>query len=137
MSACAASREVSSCGAAGVPARPRERVGGARSGWPATPSLERVHVLYSGHVQGVGFRWRTTRCAAAFDANASAVNAPAVNGWVRNLSDGRVELVAEGDRATLEAFLASVRGEMGALIRDERATWGPARGDLAPFTIVR
>ena len=58
----------------------------------------RRRVLYSGHVQGVGFRYTTRGIAQGY----------AVTGFVRNLSDGRVELVAEGNPAIVEAFLNEV-----------------------------
>ena len=60
-------------------------------------------VLYSGRVQGVGFRYTAQHLAAGY----------AVAGHVRNLSDGDVELVAEGDAAEVERFLAAVAGRMG------------------------
>jgi acylphosphatase len=86
-----------------------------------------VRVLYAGEVQGVGFRWRALQRASG----------RGLAGFVRNLPDGSVELVAEAPRAVLEAFLADVREEMGDLIRDERATWSAARGDLGRFGIAR
>jgi acylphosphatase len=56
------------------------------------------HVLYSGQVQGVGFRYTAQRLAAGFP----------VAGYVRNLPNGNVELVAEGPADQVEAFLAAV-----------------------------
>lgn len=90
-------------------------------------SRARVHVCYTGEVQGVGFRWRAARCASGI----------AIDGFVRNLPDGSVELVAEGARDVVESFLAAIRDEMGDLIRDERALWSPAAGGLPRFTIRR
>ncbi len=58
-------------------------------------SLVRVHVHYSGRVQGVGFRYTVRSLVPGYD----------VLGTIRNLPDGRVELVAEGERAELEEFL--------------------------------
>jgi acylphosphatase len=57
------------------------------------------HILVSGIVQGVGFRWFTDRTARRIG----------VGGWVRNLADGRVEIYAEGDEEKLEALIAEVR----------------------------
>jgi acylphosphatase len=91
------------------------------------PGMQRCHVLFSGRVQGVGFRWRAARCAAGVP----------VAGWVRNLPDGRVELVAEGARDDVEALLRAIRGQMGDLIEGEQATWGPPEGGLEDFRIVR
>ena len=58
----------------------------------------RLEIFYSGHVQGVGFRYTAKSVAAGFE----------ISGIVRNLSDGRVELVAEGAREELEAFRARI-----------------------------
>lgn len=69
--------------------------------------IERRRVIYSGRVQGVGFRFTSRRLARNFP----------VVGLVRNLDDGRVELVAEGESAVVDAFLASIRSEMGDKIR--------------------
>lgn len=57
---------------------------------------KRYHVLISGHVQGVFFRANTCRQARALD----------LTGWVRNLPDGRVESVFEGNEKQAEAMLA-------------------------------
>jgi acylphosphatase len=58
-----------------------------------------VQVFYEGRVQGVGFRYSARRVAAGFD----------VAGYVRNLPDGRVELVASGDPDEVDGFLDAVR----------------------------
>lgn len=63
---------------------------------------ERRRVLYSGRVQGVGFRITAQDMARRFE----------VAGYVRNLPDGRVELVAEGEPDELDAFLKVVRSQM-------------------------
>jgi acylphosphatase len=83
---------------------------------------ERRRVTYSGRVQGVGFRFTSRRVAESF----------AVSGFVRNLPDGQVELVAEGEPAVLDAFLAAVRGEMGRRIHSETVAPEPP-GD-PPFS---
>ena len=67
-------------------------------------------VFYAGDVQGVGFR---------ATARALARRYPAVRGWVRNLSDGRVELLADGPADAVEAFLADLRACMAEHIRSE------------------
>ena len=63
-------------------------------------------VLYSGRVQGVGFRYTTQSLAANY----------AVAGSVRNLPSGEVELVAEGEDRVVEAFLAAVTQRMAGYI---------------------
>lgn len=88
----------------------------------------RITVRYSGQVQGVGFRYSASTTAAGFD----------VCGSVRNLGDGRVELVAEGTRGELEAFRQAVRDSgLGPLIRDEAVEWSTPQGNLRGFQILR
>ncbi|MSU60989.1 MAG: acylphosphatase [Pedosphaera sp.] len=87
----------------------------------------RLHVLYGGHVQGVGFRYTTKSVATGFE----------VTGAVRNLPDGRVELLAEGAQDELEAFkLAIGDSGVGRLIRQEDVSWGEATGEFRGFAIV-
>lgn len=57
--------------------------------------MKSLHLFFSGNVQGVGFRFVTRSLAYRYN----------VKGWVRNLSDGRVEVVAEADQDALERFL--------------------------------
>jgi len=88
----------------------------------------RMQVLYSGRVQGVGFRYQTKRQATGFE----------VSGTVRNLLDGRVELVAEGERSELEEFRKAIREcGLGPMIRNEDVTWAEATGGFRGFEIVR
>ena len=88
----------------------------------------RMRVLYAGTVQGVGFRYTAKSVASGFE----------VTGEVRNLSDGRVELVAEGTRAELNAFRQAIRDEgLGHFIRDEQVEWSEAQGDCRGFEISR
>lgn len=69
-----------------------------------------VRVHYSGHVQGVGFRYRTKAAAAGFR----------VTGYVKNLANGQVELVAEGDEAEVNHFLTAVDDAMAGYIAERR-----------------
>jgi acylphosphatase len=85
-------------------------------------------VLYSGRVQGVGFRYTAKTVAMGFE----------VTGVVRNLPDGRVELEAEGERAELDAFRQAVRESgLEGFIRDELVEWNPATGSFRGFEIER
>jgi acylphosphatase len=70
-------------------------------------------VYYSGAVQGVGFRATAASIARRH---------PAVRGWVRNLPDGRVELLADGASSTIQAFLADIRSRMEGYIESEETT---------------
>ena len=87
-----------------------------------------MQIFYSGLVQGVGFRYTAKTVAAGFE----------VAGTVRNLPDGRVELMAEGDRVELEAFRDAIRGAgLAGFIRDERVIWSDAKNEFHGFDIVR
>ena len=87
---------------------------------------QRMHVLYSGQVQGVGFRLTAEETARTFP----------VRGWVRNLKDGRVELVAEGEKEILNRFLTAVRqGPMRNFIKDARVTWSQCLDEFTDFDI--
>jgi acylphosphatase len=65
-------------------------------------------VTYSGRVQGVGFRYTARQIAAGFE----------VAGYVRNLSNGDVELVAEGDKDAVARFLDAVADRMRGYIQN-------------------
>jgi acylphosphatase len=64
-------------------------------------------VFFAGRVQGVGFRYTVMQIAAEFD----------VAGYVRNLSDGRVQLEAEGRKEEIEAFVRAIEERMHGYIR--------------------
>lgn len=87
-----------------------------------------MQILYSGRVQGVGFRYTVQNLATGYE----------ITGTVRNLPDGRVELTAEGPPAELEAFRGAIRAsELGVNIRQEDVRWEAARGGLVGFAIER
>lgn len=87
----------------------------------------RLSIFYSGTVQGVGFRYTVRTLASGFD----------VTGTVRNLSDGRVELLAEGLKTELTAFQQAIReSELGHFIRREEVVWTEPSGNLRGFEIV-
>jgi acylphosphatase len=86
----------------------------------------RTHVYYSGQVQGVGFRYTVVRLARG----------EALTGFVRNLRDGRVELVVEGEQAEVGGFLDRVDRIMAdyvhnRLIEDEQPT-----GEFSGFEVA-
>ncbi len=89
---------------------------------------KRMHIFYSGNVQGVGFRYTVKSVATGFE----------VTGTVGNLPDGRVELVAEGASDELKAFRQAIRDEgLEHFIRQEDVTWSEARDEFRGFEIVR
>ncbi len=85
-------------------------------------------VVYSGHVQGIGFRYTTKTVATGFE----------ITGTIRNLPDGRVELVAEGGRAELDAFRTAILDAgLAGFIRDEQVSWADVQNEFKGFEIVR
>jgi len=88
----------------------------------------RLRVYYSGHVQGVGFRYSVKQLSLEFD----------VTGWVKNLPDGRVEMVIEGERDELETFQASIPDAgLRRFIRETQSHWSEGTGEFRGFEISR
>lgn len=89
-------------------------------------SMKRVHVFYAGRVQGVGFRITAEETAHALG----------IVGWVKNLRDGRVELIAEAEEIQLNHFLEAVRtGPMRNFIQRIDVTWSYASNTFDEFEI--
>jgi acylphosphatase len=86
---------------------------------------ERHEVHYSGRVQGVGFRYTTHSIARRF----------AVTGYVKNLSDGRVELVVEGLPDEIRSMLRVVQSELGRYIRDVTDIPSRPTGGFSSFDV--
>jgi acylphosphatase len=87
---------------------------------------KRATVYYAGRVQGVGFRYTVREIACGYE----------LAGYIRNLHDGRVELVAEGMEEEIQAFLEAVRAsQLGSHIRNEDANWEQAAGEFRGFDI--
>lgn len=81
--------------------------------------MQRITVLVSGQVQGVGYRYFTRK--KAFELGLS--------GYAENLSDGRVEVVAEGEKAALEHLIHYLRqGSRGARVDQVDVQWSEATG---------
>ena len=88
--------------------------------------LKQLKALFSGTVQGVGFRFTVNRIARQFE----------ITGYVRNLPNGKVELLAEGEEETLEDFLQAIfDSEMGRFIQDSEVAWSLAEGRFETFCI--
>ncbi len=77
-----------------------------------------MQVYFSGSVQGVGFRFTCQRMAETLK----------ISGWVKNLDDGRVEVVAEADQKTLEDFLGQLKEYFKAYIQDVDISWQEPEG---------
>jgi acylphosphatase len=94
----------------------------------APAARRRLKIFYSGRVQGVGFRYSVKTVAAGFE----------VSGIVRNLPDGRVELIAEGLHDELKAFRDAILGAgLAGFIRDEQVDWTNAQNEFSGFEISR
>lgn len=88
---------------------------------------KRAHVIVRGFVQGVGYRAGAIRRARALG----------LRGWVRNKSDGSVELLAEGDEEALGEFLGWCRqGPWGASVTDLEVDWEEPQGNLRGFDAI-
>ena len=87
---------------------------------------KRIHIFYSGRVQGVGFRFTAEQVALSLG----------IVGWVQNLPDGRVEAVAEGEEAKLVLFLEKIKnGPMKPYIRGAAVEWEKASGGFDDFGV--
>jgi acylphosphatase len=86
----------------------------------------RAHVFVSGRVQGVFFRSETKHKADRYD----------VKGWVRNLPDGRVEAVFEGEEEAVKALIEFCkRGPSGARITNVDLRWENSTGEFDAFKV--
>jgi len=84
----------------------------------------RLHACVEGFVQGVGFRFYCMQNAYALG----------ITGWVRNRHNGEVEVIAEGDRQTLEKYIDVLsKGPSMAQIQKVRIEWEEWSGDFSSF----
>jgi acylphosphatase len=92
-----------------------------------TEAYASLHVFVSGDVQGVGFRYFVMNRALELN----------LYGWVRNLYEGGVEVLAEGPRIQLEHLLADIKiGPTHAHVENVRFEWGPETGKYRRFDII-
>lgn len=82
-------------------------------------------VFFTGHVQGVGFRYSTLQVAKEFE----------VTGFVRNLADGRVQLEVEGEATEIDAFIAALDEKMHGYIRKTERSRTRRTAEFTGFTI--
>ena len=86
---------------------------------------KQIHAYYSGQVQGVGFRFTARNIA----------NELGVTGWVKNLRDGRVEVVAEAKEEALKDFLDKIRQYFARYIQDIDLRWQEPEGEFTDFGV--
>lgn len=82
-------------------------------------------IYYQGRVQGVGFRYTVRQIAAQYQ----------VAGYVQNLPDGRVFLVAAGEPAELDRFLEEIETQLGRYITGQQVSQLPDSGRVKGFEI--
>lgn len=88
---------------------------------------QRAHIFVSGRVQGVFFRDYTRRWAESLG----------LKGWVRNLNDGRVEAVAEGERENLEQLISNMRkGSPSSRVTKVEVAWEKYKEEFSDFRIT-
>ncbi len=88
-----------------------------------------VHLLISGRVQGVFYRYTAVKVASRLN----------LRGWIKNLPDGRVEAIAVGDLSSVESFITWCReGPPGAIVAEVKVSEVPLppNQDLKGFSIV-
>ncbi len=88
--------------------------------------MKRLHLIVSGVVQGVGFRWYTQRIATSLG----------LTGWVRNLQNGDVEIVVEGKSDIIEMFISELKnGYLGRNISRIKRIEEEYKGEFSDFRI--
>lgn len=88
---------------------------------------ERAHIFVSGRVQGVFFRDHTQRWASSLS----------LTGWVRNIRDGRVEALVEGDKEKIEELITRLEeGPPSAQVDKVEVSWAGYKGEFKDFRIT-
>ena len=89
--------------------------------------LIQAHILVTGMVQGIGYRFFVTRLAASIG----------LSGWVKNLPDGRVEITAEGDRSLIESMIRDLKtGHPYASVKAAAVRWEAWTGKFDGFRVA-
>lgn len=90
--------------------------------------MKRAHILVGGNIQGVSFRAFVQRSARSLN----------INGWTKNLLDGRVEIIAEGSEGAIMKFVEIIKeGPPGAKVDDMEMEWDEPTNEFTDFTIIR
>ena len=88
--------------------------------------MVQAHIFYSGMVQGVGFRYTTRRIAKSHG----------LQGWAKNLSDGRVEVLVHGTREAIEKMIKELDSHFGSYIREKNIDFTDPQGQFKDFQII-
>ena len=85
-----------------------------------------VHILYLGTVQGVGFRYTAQQLAMDFK----------LTGWVKNLKDGSVEILAQGSRPSIEKLQQNLEKHFEEFIKSKKVTTNESTSDFKDFKVI-
>ena len=88
--------------------------------------MVQAHILYSGMVQGVGFRYTTQRIAKSLG----------LQGWVKNLPDGGVEILAQGPKEAIENMIKELGSHFGSYIREKNISFSKPQGQFKDFQVI-
>jgi acylphosphatase len=88
--------------------------------------MVQAHIIFSGMVQGVGFRFTVQRRALHLG----------LNGWVKNLPDGSVEILVDGPKETIEELCQNIEDDFEGYIQDREVQFTPAEEKLTSFRIT-
>ncbi len=88
--------------------------------------MVRAHIIFSGTVQGVGFRYTAQRHALRLG----------LKGWVKNMPSGSVELLVEGPKDTIEGLCRNIEDDFEGYIQDREIQFTPAEEEFTKFQIT-
>lgn len=88
--------------------------------------MVQAHIFFSGTVQGVGFRYTTHQMASSLN----------LKGWVKNLPDGRVEILVEGPKSEIEDLCKRIEAHFDGYIRQKTINFFDAQNQLKSFQVV-
>ncbi|MCG2712954.1 MAG: acylphosphatase [Candidatus Omnitrophica bacterium] len=88
--------------------------------------IKQASIFYSGIVQGVGFRYQSRTIALSMN----------IRGWVRNLPDGRVEIVAQAQKSDLDDFINALDASFVGYIKNRQVCWQDADETVTGFNII-
>ncbi len=86
---------------------------------------QQVHILFKGSVQGIGFRWTARKFAESNH----------LSGWVKNLPDGRVELIAQGGKDEIVNFITNLEEAMTGYVLQKDVDWQSLKHNFHDFEI--
>jgi acylphosphatase len=93
---------------------------------PLGKKMRRLHIIYQGKVQGIGFRFTIEHIAEWLK----------LTGWVKNRRDGSVEIIVEGEEEQLNLFLEQIKDSFASYIKSKEIDWQDATGEFSDFRIT-